>query len=147
MKHKTRILTLRTLSVLVLVALLAALSPPSLQTGGVAFAQTGAPTLTAQAADATTVDLSWTAVTGADSYDLVMWTSGQSDWVPVGAPLASGTTAYSHTGLTSTKGVLLPCQRGDQRRKWPVVESGERDPGDPWHADPVDDRLLRPDRA
>ena len=50
MKHKTRILTLRTISVLVLVALLAALSPPSLQTGSVALAQTGPPTLTVTSA-------------------------------------------------------------------------------------------------
>ena len=56
MKHKTRLLTLRTLSVLILVALLAALSPPALHTGGVALAQTG-PSLTATPTGPTSIQL------------------------------------------------------------------------------------------
>ena len=98
MKHKTRILTLRTLSVLILVALLAALSPPALHTGGVALAQTG-PTLTATATGPTSIQLSWSSVSTADSYRLIRWTSGQTNWSDV----VSGhtTTTYDDDGLTA----------------------------------------------
>ena len=97
MKHKTRILTLRTISVLVLVALLAALSPPSLQTGSVALAQTG-PTLTVTSAGPTSIQVSWTAVADADSYRLIRWNSGPN-WDDVGG--AHPTTSYTDTGLTT----------------------------------------------
>ena len=98
MKHKTRILTLRTISVLVLVALLAALSPPSLQTGSVALAQTGPPTLTVTSAGPTSIQVSWTAVADADSYRLIRWNSGPN-WDDVGG--VHTTTSYTDTGLTT----------------------------------------------
>ena len=98
MKHKTRILTLRTISVLVLVALLAALSPPSLQTGSVALAPTGPPTLTVTSAAPTSIQVSWTAVADADSYRLIRWNSGPN-WDDVGG--AHPTTSYTDTGLTT----------------------------------------------
>ena len=98
MKHKTRILTLRTLSVLILVALLAALSPPALHTGGVALAQTG-PSLTATPTGPTSIQLSWSPVSTADSYRLIRWTSGQTNWSDVGGALT--TNSHEDTGLTT----------------------------------------------
>ena len=47
------------------------------------------------------IDLSWSKVTGADSYQLIVWTPGQSEWERIGGTLSSGTTSYSHTGLTA----------------------------------------------
>ena len=102
MKHKTRILTLRTISVLVLVALLAALSPPSLHTGGVALAQAGPPTLTATSAGETSIDLEWSPVGDADGYRVIRWHSGPN-WVDV-EPSGGGshtTTTFTDTGLTT----------------------------------------------
>ena len=97
MKHKTRILTLRTLSVLILVALLAALSPPALQNGGVALAQT-VPTLTATPSGPTSIQVNWTEVADADSYRLIRWNSGPN-WDDVGG--VHTTTSYTDTGLTT----------------------------------------------
>ena len=98
MKHKTRLLTLRTLSVLILVALLAALSPPALHTGGVALAQTG-PSLTATPTGPTSIQLSWSPVSTADSYRLIRWTSGETNWSDVGGTLT--TNSHEDTGLTT----------------------------------------------
>ncbi len=98
MKHKTRILTLRTLSVLVLVALLAALSPPSLNSGGVALAQSG-PALAAASTGPTSIQVNWDSVTGANSYRLIRWTSGQTNWTDVGG--THTLTSYDDTGLTT----------------------------------------------
>ena len=47
------------------------------------------------------IELTWTAVAGADSYQLITWTSGQDDWVRIGDPLTGTTTSYTHTGATS----------------------------------------------
>ena len=101
MKHKTRILTLRTISVLVLVALLAALSPPSLHTGSVALAQTG-PKLELTSAGPTSILIEWTdEVATADSYRLIRWNSG-ANWADVeDSPFAATTTSYTDTGLTT----------------------------------------------
>ena len=72
MTYKTR--AVRTLSLLILVALLAALNPPSI-TDSTAFAQASAPTLTSSADTANQVDLSWTAVEDADNYQVWRWES------------------------------------------------------------------------
>ena len=58
------------------------------------------PGLTATAA-AGQIELTWTATTGADSYQLIMWTDGQADWERIGDPLTSGTTSYTHSGPTA----------------------------------------------
>ncbi len=57
-----------------------------------------APTLTASASTGQ-VALSWTAVTGADSYRLVMWNDDLEDWDRIGEPITHTLTAYTHTGL------------------------------------------------
>lgn len=96
MTYKTR--AVRTLSLLILVALLAALNPPSL-TDSSAFAQTAAtPTLSSSADTANQVDLSWTAVTGADDYEIWRWETSEG-WVEVDDAIAG--TSYSDTGVTA----------------------------------------------
>lgn len=52
-------------------------------------------------ASAQGIDLSWSKVTGADSYQLIVWTPGQSEWERIGGTLSSDTTSYSQTGLTA----------------------------------------------
>ena len=49
------------------------------------------------------VQLSWNAVTGAESYHLITWTDGQSDWTRIGDPLSGGTTSYTHSGTAAGK--------------------------------------------
>ncbi len=96
MTYKTR--AVRTLSLLILVALLAALNPPSL-TDSSAFAQTATtPTLSSSADTANQVDLSWTEVTGADDYELWRWETSEG-WVEVDDSIEG--TSYSDTGVTA----------------------------------------------
>ncbi len=52
-------------------------------------------------ASAHRIDLSWSEVSGADGYQLIVWMPGQTDWQRIGNLLAAGTTSYSHTGLTA----------------------------------------------
>ncbi len=52
-------------------------------------------------ASAHRIDLSWSEVTGAGSYQLIVWTPGQTEWERIGDPLSSGTTSYTHTDLTA----------------------------------------------
>ncbi len=96
MTYKTR--AVRTLSLLILVALLAALNPPSL-TDSSAFAQTATvPELDSSADTANQVDLSWTAVTDADDYELWRWETSEG-WVEVDDSIEG--TSYSDTGVTA----------------------------------------------
>ena len=95
MTYKTR--AVRTLSLLILVALLAALNPPSI-TDSTAFAQAAAPTLTSSANTANQVDLTWTEVEDADDYELWRWEDSEG-WVEVDDSI-SGTT-YSDSGVTA----------------------------------------------
>ncbi len=57
-----------------------------------------APSLTATAGTGQ-VALSWTTVTNADSYHLVMWNDDLEDWDRIGDPITHTLTAYTHTGL------------------------------------------------
>lgn len=57
------------------------------------------PTLNA-AASAGRIELGWTSVTGAGSYQLIVWTDGLTDWERIGDPITGTITAYTHTGLT-----------------------------------------------
>ena len=95
MTYKTR--ALRTLSLLILVALIAALNPPSL-TDSTAFAQATAPELTSSADTANQVDLSWTEVTGADDYELWRWEDAEG-WVELDDSISG--TSYADTGVTA----------------------------------------------
>ena len=61
-----------------------------------------APTLTAALAIGQ-VDLSWSEMTGADSYHLVMWTEGQEEWLRIGDPLPANTASFTHSGLSAGK--------------------------------------------
>ena len=61
-----------------------------------------APTLTATAAVGQ-IGLTWTAVTGVDSYRLITWTNGQTAWERIGDPISSSTTSYTHSGLVAGK--------------------------------------------
>ena len=101
MKHlyKARTLTLRTLSVLVLVAMLAALSPPSLPALSVAYAQEQAPGVPAPSITATanTVVLSWPAVADADSYEIQRWDSA-GGWLS--AQINQPETSYTDSNVT-----------------------------------------------
>jgi len=66
--------------------------------GGTA-APTGKPALSAAADGLTGVDLSWTAVTGATSYDLRRWNSSTSSWDSIGGTLTG--TSHDDDGLES----------------------------------------------
>ncbi|MDE0076144.1 MAG: fibronectin type III domain-containing protein [Caldilineaceae bacterium] len=93
MTYKTR--AVRTLSLLILVALLAALNPPSI-TGGVALGQGATvPVLTANADTANQVDISWTEVTGATEYSLWRWEDSER-WVAIDRSI-EGTTYTDNT--------------------------------------------------
>lgn len=58
------------------------------------------PTLSATAASGQ-IDLSWTTVTDADTYHLIVWTEAQDAWIRTGDPLTSTTTTYTHSGISS----------------------------------------------
>ena len=47
------------------------------------------------------IQFNWNAITGAESYHIIMWTDGQTDWVRIGDPLSGTTTSYTHSGLTA----------------------------------------------
>ena len=99
MKQSKRILAY---SALALVVMLAAFGAIAFDTSNVAYAQgpvPAAPTLTAEASGATTIDLSWDAVDDAARYELWAWDS-VNEW----DQLDDGSltiTSHSHTGLTS----------------------------------------------
>ena len=59
---------------------------------------TAKPTVTLTASGLTAIDVSWTAVSGATSYEVWGWYSGLSGWQPLATDV-TGTT-YTHTGLT-----------------------------------------------
>ena len=72
---------------------------PSVTVSGGVSAPTAKSTVTAAANGQTAIDVSWTAVSGATSYDLQYWTSGLGGWTSLSS---GGTgTSYSHTGLTA----------------------------------------------
>ena len=104
MKQPKRILAY---SALALIVMLAAFGAIAFDTSNVAHAQSvpQAPTLTAQASGASTINLSWNAVPDAASYELWAW-DNVNEWrrLDGGAntppdPLTA--TTFAHTGLTS----------------------------------------------
>ena len=71
---------------------------PKVTIPGGTSAPTGRPTLTATADGVNGVDLSWTAVTGATSYDLRRWNSETSAWDSIGGTVTG--TSHDDDGLT-----------------------------------------------
>jgi len=95
MNQKTVGLTLRT-TILVLALILAAL-PGLPLLDGVAYAQAAGPTLTASATpDNTSVNLTWNAISGADSYEVWYKVKTAAQWVEDTA----ATNSYNHTPVT-----------------------------------------------
>ena len=71
------------------------------QTFATVLAPSGVPALTAAPAIGK-IELTWTAVTGADNYHLISWTDGQADWERIGDPITGTvTTSYTHSGRTA----------------------------------------------
>ena len=110
MKQPKRILAY---SALALIVMLAAIGAIAFDTSNVALAQdTGtvpaAPTLTAQASGASTINLSWNAVDDAASYELWSW-DNVNEWQrldggtanPLTAPEGATTVTFSHQNLVN----------------------------------------------
>ena len=105
MKNRAHFLTKSPPGVLFLVAFIAAVATLSLFKVSTSSAQTGssqtlpAPTLSAAPSGADSVDLSWTAVSGAARYELRTWWEGAGDWQPIHEGNLGG-TSFTHTDLT-----------------------------------------------
>ena len=104
MKHTTRLLAL---SALVLAVVMAAIGAPALNAPGVAFAQgqvPDAPVISAARSGDSTINLSWTAPPGAESYILYAYDS-VNEWVrlDVGDDFPLTATSFSHEGLTADR--------------------------------------------
>ncbi len=96
MNRKTVGLTLRAL--IVALALILAASPGLPLLDGVAYAQGADPALTASVTpDNTTVQLRWTEITGADSYELYIQENG-GDW---SAPMSVMAPPYDHSPVNA----------------------------------------------
>ena len=99
MKQSNRILAY---SALALVVMLAAFGAIAFDTSNVAYAQgpvPAAPTLTAEATGADTINLTWNDVDDAARYELWAWDS-VNEWDQLDDGSLTG-TSHSHTGLTS----------------------------------------------
>ena len=105
MKNRTRTVTSKHVSLVLLVVILAALTPLFLQSDNTAHAQAAvsavsdAPALTVVSASSTAVELSWTLVADAVSYDLRTWWDGAGDWQRIDDGSLTG-TSHSHPGVT-----------------------------------------------
>ena len=103
MKNRTHSRVARQLAFLLLVVIFAALASLSFYPHSATYAQTGTsetlavPALTARATGTNTVELSWTAVTGAVRYELWAWDSA-TRWQQLGGGSLTGMT-YTHTGV------------------------------------------------
>ena len=99
-------MTVKAPILLLLVVLLAALVtlsfPPISKTNaqGQSSAVADAPVLSVVSTSATAVELSWTLVSDAVSYELLMWYDGLADWQRVVDGSLTG-TSYSHQGVTA----------------------------------------------
>lgn len=88
--------------ILLLIAPLAALTPLSTQTELIAHLQAEpletleAPTLTSETIGSETVVISWTEVTGADHYVLLVWSRSVTDWEPIERGSYSGRSYTGH---------------------------------------------------
>ena len=123
MDNRTRMLTARSSRILLLVAVLAALTPLSLHFVSVTRAQTGnsagldAPALTATPTGATSIDLNWTPVSVAVRYELRVWWPGAPGWQPL--ELGSPTdTSFAHSGLTPGRQYFYQVASVDNNGQW-----------------------------
>ena len=105
MKNRTRFVTAKLLSLVLLVVILAALTPLFLQSDNATHAQAPVsavsepPALIVVSASTTAVELSWTSVSDAVSYDLRMWWAGADGWQRIDDGSLTG-TSHSHRGVT-----------------------------------------------
>ena len=115
MNQKTVGLTLRAAVIALALILAASSGLPLLD--GVAYAQGAAPTLTASVTpDDTTVQVRWTAITGADSYQLYKQTDG-GGW---GTPMSLTDNMYDDTAVAagSTYGYYVRAVTGGTSGPW-----------------------------
>ncbi len=92
---------------------------PSVTMPGGVTAPTAKATVTAAADGQTAINVSWTAVSGATSYDVQYWTTGLSGWMSLST---GGTgTSYSHTGLTAGATYWYVVRGVNSRRQRPLV--------------------------
>ena len=105
MKNETHIRAARPLAFLLLAAIFAALASLSFYPDSPTYAQTetaetlAVPALTATSTGTNTVELSWTAVTGAVRYELWAWPDGATGWQRLDDGSLTS-TACTHDGLT-----------------------------------------------
>ena len=129
--------TAGTRSILLLVVILAALAPISLRTDNATYAQTEsaaalpAPILTAEARGPNAVELNWTAVAGAERYDLALYTvaDGHQRLDDVVAPA----TTFTHTDRTAgttyyywVRGVSAAGEKGEWSERKDATPSDEQ---------------------
>ncbi len=99
-QDRTRIAAVKSRNLLLLTALLAALT---LLTLSATHAQTETalpvPALTAQATESG-VELTWEAVAGAERYELLTWWANAPDWQAIGGANLTG-TSYTHADVTA----------------------------------------------
>ncbi len=129
MNGATRILTVHARNILLLVAVLVALVPLSLRTDNAVYAQSDptflssvsdAPTISVVSASATAVELSWTAVSEAASYDLRAWWAGADGWQRIDGDRLT-TVSFAHRDVAAgTKYfyIVAGVDSGGRRGPW-----------------------------
>ena len=106
LKNRTHIRTARPLAFLLLVAIVAALASLSFYPDSATYAQTETsetleiPALTATSTGTNTVELSWTAVTGAVRYELWTWQDSVTGWQRLDDGSLTS-ISYTHGGLAA----------------------------------------------
>ena len=106
MKYRTGLVTMGAPSILLLVSIITALFPLSIETVSVAHAQTGSsgglapPALNVTSTGANEVELRWMPVSGAFRYELWTWWDDAIGWHQVDDGDLTDTT-FSHSGLSA----------------------------------------------
>lgn len=72
------------------------------EAAGASLMQLSTPTISATVISDTQINLSWSDVANESSYKLEWSANGTSGWTQIGGTIATGTTSYSHTGLTAS---------------------------------------------
>ncbi|MCZ0940639.1 MAG: hypothetical protein OXJ55_18485 [Caldilineaceae bacterium] len=106
MKNRMPVRAAKPLAFLLLVAIFAALTILAFYPDSATYAQTeasetlAAPVLTARLTATNTVELGWTAVSGAVRYELLVWQDSATGWQRLDDGSVTG-TAYTHGGLAA----------------------------------------------